>query len=273
MNRELPRYRELRPGPRLAPYVQCYWTITASATPSFFNRVCPDGCADIIVDLAAKPATGGYGDGRSSYTVGTMQSASSVEMRGKVHLLGVRFRPGGAKRFFQLPMYELTDRTVLLREVWGGADQLERVVRDARSDADRIHRLEAMLLYRLGRSEEPAPALRHAVGYIGQTGGTRSISQVEQAVGVGARRLERYFREGLGVTPKLFSRVVRFRRTLALMRGDQHPSWSRLAIEAGYYDQAHLIREVRVLSGATPAELAAETRAVGFVQYESDVPL
>jgi AraC-like DNA-binding protein len=57
------------------------------------------------------------------------------------------------------------------------------------------------------------------------------------------------------------------------MRRDQHPSWSRLAIEAGYYDQAHLIREVRVLSGATPAELAAETRAVGFVQYESDVPL
>jgi uncharacterized protein DUF6597 len=47
-----------------------------------------------------------------------MQSASSVEMRGKVHLLGVRFRPGGAERLFQLPMDELTDRTVLLREVW-----------------------------------------------------------------------------------------------------------------------------------------------------------
>jgi len=139
---ELPRYREVRPGPRLAPFVQCYWTITASATPSFFNRVCPYGCADIIVDLAAKPPTDGC-----------------------------------------------------------------------------------------------------------------------------------HFREALGVTPKLFSRIVRFRRTLALMRRDQRPSWSRLAVEAGYYDQAHLIREVRVLSGATPAELVAETRAVGFVQYESDVPL
>lgn len=56
--------------------------------------------------------------GALRYAVGTMQSASSVEMRGKVHLLGVRFRPGGAERFFQLPMDELTDRTVLLREVW-----------------------------------------------------------------------------------------------------------------------------------------------------------
>jgi len=270
---ELPRYREVRPGPRLAPFVQCYWTITASATPSFFNRVCPDGCADIIVDLAAKSPTDGCVDGRSTYAVGTMQSASRVEMRGKVHLLGVRFRPGGAERFFQLPMYELTDRTVLLGEVWGGADALERAVRDARLDADRIHRLEAMLLYRLRRSGEPAPTLRHAVGYISQTGGTSSISDVERAVGVGGRRLERHFREALGVTPKLFSRIVRFRRTLALMRRDQRPSWSRLAVEAGYYDQAHLIREVRVLSGATPAELAAETRAVGFVQYESDVPL
>jgi AraC-like DNA-binding protein len=272
VNPELPCYREVRPGPRVAPYVQCYWTITSSATPSFFNRVCPDGCADIIVDLAAKPPTGGCVDGRSTYAVCTMQYASRVEMRGKVHLLGVRFRPGGAERFFQLPMYELTDRTVLLGEVWGGADALERAVRDAHSNADRIHRLEATLLYRLRRSEEPAPTLRHAVGYIGQTGGTRSISEVEEAVGVGGRRLERHFREALGITPKLFSRVVRFRRTLALMRRDQRPSWSRLAVEAGYYDQAHLIREVRVLSGATPAELAAETRAVGFVQYESDVP-
>ena len=50
-------------------------------------------------------------------------------------------------------------------------------------------------------------------------------------------------------------------------------SWSRLAAEAGYYDQAHLIREVRALAGTTPAELARESREVGFVQYESDVPL
>jgi len=57
------------------------------------------------------------------------------------------------------------------------------------------------------------------------------------------------------------------------MRRPQAVAWPRLALEAGSYDQAHMIREIRALSGATPRKLLAESREVGFVQYECDVPL
>lgn len=202
-----------------------------------------------------------------------MQQASNIELAGIVDLLGVRFRPGAAESFFRLPMHELTDRTVPLSDIWNGAGLLERAIREARSDSDRIRRLEEALLRRLRWANEPTATLRRAIGFIGYTGGTRSVRELEQAIGVAGRQLERQFRNGLGVSPKLYSRVVRFRRTLALMRRSRPVSWSRLATEAGYYDQAHLIREVRALAGTTPAQLAAESRAVGFVQYESDVPL
>jgi AraC-like DNA-binding protein len=222
------------------------------------NRVSPDGCADVIIDLGAIWTGSGLDDGRCTYAVGTMRRASRVEVVGNVHLLGVRFRPGAAERFFRMPMHELTDQTIPLSDLWSGAGALERSVRDAQSDAARIRQLEEAVLRRLRSSPEPAATVRGAIGFIGHTGGTRSVRELEQAVGVGGRHLERQFRHGLGVSPKLFSRVVRFRRTLALMRRPQAVAWPRLALEAGYYDQAHMIREIRALSGATPRKLLAE---------------
>ncbi len=218
MNPRMPRYREVRPGPALVPYVQCYWSITASTAASFWNRVCPDGCADVVIDLAAPLPNRSHADGLATYAVGTMQHATQIALGGTVHLLGVRFRPGAAERFFRLPMHELTDRTTSLSDIWGDAGALERAVRSACSDRDRMRRLEEGLLWRLRGSEHPAPMLRRAIGFIGETGGTRSISELEEATGVGGRRLERQFRNAVGVTPKVFSRVVRFRRTLMLMR-------------------------------------------------------
>jgi len=184
MKPRLPRYDETRPGPALIPYVQCYWTITASAAPSLLNRVCPDGCADVIIDLGAIRTGSGLDDGRCTYAVGTMQRASRVEVVGNVHLLGVRFRPGAAERFFRLPMHELTDQIIPLFDLWSGAGALERSVQDAQSDAARIRQLEEALLR---SSREPAATLRGAIGFIGHTGGPdRSESWSRQWASEGA---------------------------------------------------------------------------------------
>jgi AraC-like DNA-binding protein len=272
VTREQPRYRERRPSPALGPYVQCHWCITAGAAPSFLSRICPDGCADIIIDLAASLPTVGRVNGRRTFAVGTMRRASRIPLAGRIHLQGVRFRPGAAERFFRVPMHELTDRMIPLLDLWGGAADLESRAEDAPTALDRITRIEELLLERLGGAPDPAAAVRYAIGFIARTTGQRPVRDLERAVGLGARHLERRFRETVGVSPKLFSRVVRFRRALTLLRQPAPFSWSRLAVEAGYYDQAHLIREVKALAGITPAGLAAELRQVGFVQYESDVP-
>jgi AraC-like DNA-binding protein len=266
-----PQYHEVRPGPVLLPYVQCYWSLIATAAPSFWTRVCPDVCADIIVDLSARLPPAARVDGARTYAVGTMRQASRVPLGGNIHLLGVRFRPSVAELFFRLPMHQLTDRTVPLPDIWDGAALLECLVAEAPTAADRISRLEAVLLERLRRAPEPAPAIRQAIGFIARTAGTRSVRELAETVGLGGRHLERRFRDAVGVSPKLFSRVVRFRRALALLRRPNRPPWPQLAAEAGYFDQAHLIREVRALAGTTPTALAIESSQVGSVQYESEI--
>jgi AraC-like DNA-binding protein len=271
MTDERPRYQEVRPSPPLAPFVQCYWCISAASASSILNRVCPDGCADIVIDLSPSLSLSAPGDLGRSYAVGTMRRAAQVPLAGRIHLFGVRFRPSAAGLFFGVPMHELTDRTVPLADLWNGAADLVVRLERAATLPERVSRVEQFLRDRLRRIAEPAPVVGHAVRFIARTGGAQRTRELERAVGVGGRQLERRFREAVGISPKAFARVIRFRRALAALRSTP-VAWSRLATEAGYYDQAHLIREVRALAGVTPTALVAELRQVGFVQYETNVP-
>jgi methylphosphotriester-DNA--protein-cysteine methyltransferase len=74
------------------------------------------------------------------------------------------------------------------------------------------------------------------------------------------RHLRRVFRDAIGMIPKTFARLARFRRALGAARPDEHEGWASIAAEAGYYDQAHLIAEFRMIAGVTPQGLVGELR-------------
>jgi AraC-like DNA-binding protein len=97
--------------------------------------------------------------------------------------------------------------------------------------------------------------------------GRAGVRDVAAALGVGERWLERAFARQIGYGPKTLARIVRLQHAVSLLQGGAAPSWTALAYDAGYADQAHLVREFRALAGVTPGAYAAERR-VGFVQYE-----
>jgi transcriptional regulator GlxA family with amidase domain len=84
-------------------------------------------------------------------------------------------------------------------------------------------------------------------------------------MGVSERHLRRLFRETVGVSPKTFARMSRFQRALQAARSDGRAGWASIAAAAGYYDQAHLIADFRVLAGVTPQALLRELDAASFV--------
>jgi AraC-like DNA-binding protein len=88
-----------------------------------------------------------------------------------------------------------------------------------------------------------------------------SVNAVAVDLGVSERHLRRVFRETVGVSPKTFARLARFRSALRAASEDGHASWASIATLAGYYDQAHLIAEFRAIAGVTPHELLGELRA------------
>jgi transcriptional regulator GlxA family with amidase domain len=85
-----------------------------------------------------------------------------------------------------------------------------------------------------------------------------NVSSVAADLGVSERHLRRVFRKAVGMSPKGFARLARFRHALRMVREDSRLSWATIAAAAGYYDQAHLIEEFRAIAGVTPRVLLSE---------------
>jgi len=163
----------------------------------------------------------------------------------------VRLKPGWSMSLLWVTASAVTDRIVLLEELWGraGAD-LSRELLGARSLQEVIDRLSQAIAIRALQTLEPASArlARRAVRLL--EGDEVRVENVAKQLGVTARHLRRAFVESVGVGPKDFARTVRLQR--ALRRAETSNDWGRIAADTGYYDQAHLIADFRQLLGLTP---------------------
>ena len=84
------------------------------------------------------------------------------------------------------------------------------------------------------------------------SGGLVPIRSLVDETGWSQKHLISQFREHIGLAPKMFARVMRFGSALDRLRRRDHASLTELALDCGYYDQAHLTRDFREFSGVTP---------------------
>lgn len=100
-----------------------------------------------------------------------------------------------------------------------------------------------------------------AARLIRQSGGRFSIAALADKIGKSERQIRRRFDDAMGITPKAYARLIRHLNVMKQADAADHPDWADIALSAGYFDQSHMIREVRALTGASPARLHAERRA------------
>lgn len=244
-------YAEFHPSAALRPWVQCYWTRDASAITSSV-RILPDGCADLLFELSGSA---------ESVAVGTMTrplilNASDVQM-----MFGIRFQPGRAGLLFRMPVGLITDLRVDITDVARGAFRLlgERIA-TAPSTQRRIDVVEEALLGAIW-SVEADRRVDAAVRLILAKRGICDIEEIADRAAVSRQHLARLFGSHVGLTPKTFARVTRFRYALSVSGRKEVASWSDVAAHAGYYDQSHLIADFREFAGATPVPFFLSSRS------------
>jgi AraC-like DNA-binding protein len=248
-------YVEHAPPASLRDYVECFWTRAAQQGPNEANPVLPDGAMDIVLGYPAlasgePPAVG--------LAVGTMTRPLLLGRGDRHAFVGVRFWPGRALPFLGLAASELTDLRVDIADVWPhAATALEAL--PARDVAGVLAQFERLLRDRLRDARPLDRTVDGAVRAILRAGGNVSIASLAPALGVTRQHLARAFALHVGVPPKMFARVTRMRRAIAKARVAARVDWAALAIEAGYYDQAHLAGEIRELTGRSPTEWLAST--------------
>ena len=256
-------YREFGPCEALRESVRAFFSCTTSAG-GFADRsltreepvraFCPQVIADGHVSLVVAIGTG---DGEAIGPMTAARPAALGPARGSV---GVYFRAAAAGRFTGVPAGEFTDRVVPLADLWGRAGtELAARIADAHDDGERIGMLEAALVPFLAKQRRPAtrvdvPGL---AAWAFRRNGHVTVEHLADAAGISRQRLTKVFRESVGLSPKQYCRLVRFRAALAGGSCSAKPDWARLAVERGYCDQSHMIAEFRQFSGLTPEDLRA----------------
>ncbi len=228
------------------------------------ERYYPTGDLDLLVQLDAPSEPFRIVEGQpaaacpSSCLAGLIVAPLVIETPAATsRMLGVRLRPAGAFALFGLPLHELTGTTVDLHDVISGeARRLAERLDEAGSDEARLRLLGRWIADRLAGRRSTDPSVAHAVAEIERAGGNVPIANLIERIGASPKRFARLFEEQVGVRPKLFSRIVRFRGLVAALPAADDPL-SQTAIAHGYYDHSHMNADFREFAGMSPRQFLA----------------
>ena len=196
---------------------------------------------------------------RACFAIDPMQHAS---------IIGVHFRPGGAFPFFGAAD-ELADAHVDLEALWGrSAGELRERLAGA-APARRFAMLEAALLAHWRHGWRRHAGVAFALNATGHSCGSTSTRDAAKGACLSQRRFIQAFSREVGLTPKLYWRVQRFQRARQAIERQAAPDWAAVAMDCGYFDQSHMIRDFRAFSGRTPTALA---RRAGRPVLNNHVP-
>lgn len=212
-------------------------------------RVLPDGSASLLVTWAP--------NGVELEVFGPHSTAFEVWDREPVDKLELKLRPGAISQLLGIAARELRDRRVPLAAICGSdAERGRRRFEDATEASwdERLAGVGAWIRGRLGEERAPIDdALRLALDEANGSRGAARVGELVRCARIGERRLERLFDRHVGLSPKRYLRLVRFRH--AVLRLETGTPAAEVAAEGGFADQAHLTREVHTFAGVPPGGL------------------
>jgi AraC-like DNA-binding protein len=275
-------YRHRVPSPPLDAFIASIWVFQNDPQPHALERILPTGAAQLIVNLK-EDQTRLYDSEHPhvcTATAGTVLSGvwsryQVIDTSEQEYVAGVAFKPGGTVPFMRVPAHEMSDADIPLEALWGRdrtAILRERLL-EGRCVDEKLDALEAVLR-ELWAPPGLHPAVTYALAAFARTPLTTSVAAVTDAIGLSAKRFIERFKSEVGVAPKRYCRIRRFQRAVGLANRGRNVDWASVALDCGYFDQAHFIRDFRAFAGLTPTGYqAARTlfqNHVKFLQSEAD---
>ena len=163
----------------------------------------------------------------------------------------VFFKEAGASQFFKQPLHELFKESVSLDNFMLRSELLflEEELVEGKTDDKRISAVERFLIARM-KNTKPDKLVLAALALIHKTKGSIRIRELMDQLHISQSPLEKRFRQVVGTSPKKFASIVRMKN--AVHQYNQKLSLTELSHEAGFYDQAHFIKEFKTFTGETP---------------------
>ena len=203
--------------------------------------IVPDGCVDVVLRCGGKLSS-------QINTYGSTTRYCEHDIAPGHRYLGIQFQPGQARHFIDVPAWQLTDTYCDLSSPF--ISSLLPVTHEP-DPQKALGMMEAMSLHWLSKVAPATEFIDRLVNNLIQQPNIR-LSSFCNSYGVSERQLQRQFKDKIGLTPKLFLRILRAQRVKALFEQGQQTPLSQLALTQGYADQSHMQREIKLFFGQTP---------------------
>ncbi len=244
----------------LKPFVKVIWSMENDpGEPADFSmRILPDSCVEMVIHYRV-PFLTTFKDCSSkqqpkSFVVSQMKRFIEIAPAGEYGFISIRFTAKGAYHFFGLPMKEVADRVVGLENVWGNlARDIEARIADAPAGNKRSDIIQHYLLLQLSKNGHTDRAVDYSLDELYNSGGQISIEQLAFKTGLSNRQLVRRFDQKVGMSPKEFSRIIRFIHATNRLRNKTESIYD-ISFSCGYFDHAHFFHEFKEFSGLTPGQ-------------------
>jgi len=269
-------FATLTPPEPLSQLIESIWDWDAPAPAHRFERMLPVANAGLIINLA-EDETRVYDDAPglactrfSGAALDAPRHQSFViDTAEQVRVMGVVFRCGTAAAFFRERMDTIANAHVDLDDLVGPRSRgLRERLLDARDSPSRLAMLGTWVADIARRAAVTPVLIAHATGVLKRVPQVERIADACRDTGLSQRRFGSVFREHVGMSPKRYARLQRFRAVVDSVQRGVRVEWSRVAADCGFYDQPHLVREFREFAGMTPSAYAASRG-----EYVNHVPL
>lgn len=262
------------PSPPLCYFIESFIYYKGFDPVHSLDRFLPDGNINVVIDLKDAPQFIYDNDSlkeiqacRRVWFSGIRNNFITIPSGRDSEMFIITFHKGKAYPFVQMPLHELTDTVVdgelvLTSEILNLREQLLLLP----SVQKKFAYAEQYLEKRYGSRLEPNRCVDFAVSRILQLPDLLTIEDISRKVGYSHKHFIKLFKDNVGVTPKAFLKITRFQKAIMEIEAHQEISWARIALESGFYDQAHFINDFRNFSGFTPAQyLAVKNDQLNYV--------
>jgi AraC-like DNA-binding protein len=252
-----------RPKPPLSNFVDNFWLYEGRGAEPESELILPTGTLELAINLRQNELQ--FYDAERPEKISRLSGAvvsgahghgfTPVSSEAETLIIGVHFKPGGAFPFLGIPACEIADSHVDVETLWGRAvRRLREQLCEATTSADRFRLIEEALLKRLFGGVEQHYAVSAGLEMFAQNESGPTVRETAKYLNLSQRRFIEVFKAEVGITPKLFSRIQRFQKTRTVMQQNPPSNWTALALDRGYCDQSHFIREFIEFSGLSPTD-------------------
>ncbi len=261
------RYEQIQAPGYLKNYIRSLWTLEnhlEESVPKTFRTIA-DGCPGIIFQQTEKGVF--YRDDKKLpgiFLFGQSTKHAEISLTGKLNTIGIYFYPNALKSVFGLNAEELTDSCMdldLFAHRQGSC--LSEQLSNTSSIAGQIKILSSYLFSQIRKNNGRSDGImQYALSEIIQSKGNISLKELQRELQLSERSFERKFKQYVGISPKLFSRISRFQASLNQLRRNNYRKLSDIAFENEYADQSHFIRAFKEFAGFSPWQYQKQSKEV-----------